>query len=56
MITGLVNENLEAVIEVRLRWKSTEVSISVILDTGFSEFLTLPPQIIGGLPVLLSLR
>lgn len=49
MIAGPVTSNLEARVDIDLVWKGTRLSVSAIVDTGFSEFLTLPTPIIAGL-------
>jgi len=49
VIKGRVNAELEAVIGVRVGWKQSDLSVDLILDTGFSEFLTLPPDLIASL-------
>ena len=52
MITGWVNGDLEAVISIRVGFAETETTIDVILDTGFSGYLTLPPDLITSLGLL----
>lgn len=43
MITGAVTVNREAVVRLTLRGpRGTEVEIDVVIDTGFTEDLTLP--------------
>lgn len=42
MIVGRLNPNLEIVIDLRLRGKAGEMPVTAIVDTGFSDFLTLP--------------
>ena len=50
MITGRVNNDLEAVIRLRLRGPDDqERDIEAIVDTGFSGSLTVPPEIARGL-------
>jgi clan AA aspartic protease len=47
MISGTVNGNLEAIIEVDVGGLGSQrTQVDVIIDTGFSGFLTLPPVII----------
>lgn len=50
MTTGFVSAGNEAVITVRLRgYDGTELSVDAVLDTGFTGFLTLPPNLIQNL-------
>jgi clan AA aspartic protease len=50
MITGVVNEHVEATIRLPVRAANgQEREIEVILDTGFNGSLTLPPAIIAAL-------
>lgn len=49
MITGEINAQNEAILRLRLRGGSTEVEIEATLDTGFTEYLTLPPEVIEAL-------
>jgi predicted aspartyl protease len=45
MITGRVNANLEATVRLSLRSRQgAEKVVEAVIDTGFSGFLTLPPQ------------
>lgn len=50
MITGQVNSNLEAVITLVVHGQGErEVVLEVVLDTGYSDFLTLPAETIAKL-------
>jgi predicted aspartyl protease len=50
MITGAVTRNREAIVRLRLRGpRGVEVEIDAILDTGFTEFLTLPQTSVASL-------
>ena len=50
MITGVVSEYLEATIRlVVLGPQGQEEEIKAVIDTGFTEFLTLPPRLIHSL-------
>ena len=43
MIIGQITEDREAVVQIRLRGSdSLEVEVKAIVDTGFTDFLTLP--------------
>lgn len=53
MIEGVVNANHEAVISLPLRGPTGQTrEIEVVIDTGYSGFLTLPPTLVEelGLP------
>ena len=50
MIRGTVNPRQEAVVRLRLRGPTgTEVDIEVLIDTGYTGSLTLPPAVVAGL-------
>ena len=50
MITGSMTNNLEAEVRLRVRRATSgEDVIIVIVDTGFNDFLTLPPPLIDDL-------
>lgn len=50
MISGAVTSDLGAVVELRVRGPSgVEAEVSAVLDTGFTEFLTLPPALVSAL-------
>jgi len=50
MIEGSVNAAYEATIPLRLYGANSQAfDISVVVDTGFSEFLTLPPRLVAEL-------
>src|SRR3990170_7417278 len=47
MITGVVNNNLEATIQLKVRGANEQFEeIEAIIDTGFTGFLTLPLTVI----------
>jgi clan AA aspartic protease len=48
MISGIVTSNREAVIRVVVRGpEGREQERDAVIDTGFNDFLTLPPSIVG---------
>lgn len=50
MITGEVTPDKEAIIKLNVRGPSgKEQEVTAVLDTGYTEFLTLPPAIIAAL-------
>jgi clan AA aspartic protease len=50
MITGQVNTNLESVIPLAVRGQSgEELALDVVIDTGYSFFLTLPVATVAAL-------
>ena len=50
MVRGVVNSRLEATVTLTLRDQSGRARvIEAVIDTGFSEFLTVPPEIVTGL-------
>ena len=50
MITGWVSSNLEATIRLSLQGpRGEEQAIEAVIDTGFSGFLTLPPDLVEAL-------
>jgi len=50
MIAGVVNEQAEATIPLRaLGPEGVELLITAVIDTGFSDYLTLPPSMIAAL-------
>ena len=50
MITGQITANREAVVKLEIRsTQGTSAEVEFVLDTGFSEFLTLPPTLIFAL-------
>lgn len=49
MITGEGTVEREAVIEVIVRGPGGEVAVRCVLDTGFTEYLTLPGDLIQAL-------
>src|SRR6266540_2608769 len=48
MITGVVTRDHEAVVRLRLRGIQ-EIEVDAVLDTGFTEYLTLPSSLIAAL-------
>jgi clan AA aspartic protease len=47
MISGVVNGNLEATVELRIRGpRGHEQEIDAVIDTGFNGFLTLSPALV----------
>ncbi len=53
MIEGMVNEAHEAVVTLTLQGPEGQAQeIEAVVDTGYSGFLTLPPELVGdlGLP------
>jgi len=50
MITGEINANREAEIPLKIRGADgREVEIKAVIDTGFTDYMTLPPEIITSL-------
>ena len=50
MIEGSVNPAYEAIIPLRLYGANGQAfDVSAVVDTGFNEFLTLPPQLVAEL-------
>lgn len=50
MIAGQVNAFLEAILQLAvLSPEGHEQAVEVVIDTGFSGYLTLPPDLIAGL-------
>ena len=50
MIEGVVNDDLEAIITLKIRNNNSRVyEQSAIVDTGFNGWLSLPPDIINQL-------
>lgn len=59
MITGVVNERLEAVVSLEVRGPDGDARmIDAVIDTGYSGYLTLPGQVITtlGLPFMTTGR
>ena len=53
MLTGKVNSRLEAIVRLWIRGPEDRVlETDVLIDTGFSGSLSLPPEIIAGLGLL----
>ena len=48
-MTGKVNAGFEAVLDLRLRGPFGEVSIEGVIDTGFTDFLLLPSDLLRSL-------
>ena len=54
MLTGRVNSRLEAIVRLWIRGPEDRIlEIDVLIDTGFSGFLSLPPDMIASLGLLL---
>lgn len=50
MIHGVVNENLEAAVPLRIRRSATyELDVEAVIDSGFNGFLTVAPEVIESL-------
>ena len=50
MITGVVRPSREAIVGLRLRGTNTvEIDVEAVLDTGFTEYLTLPLALVNSL-------
>ena len=48
MIAGRVNNRREAEVRIRVRGPSgVEVEVRAVVDTGFTSYLTLPPQTVA---------
>lgn len=48
-MTGKVNEQFEAVLDLRLRGPEGEIAFEGVIDTGFTDFLLLPVSILRSL-------
>ena len=47
---GVVTSDREAVIRLRVRGpEAQEQELNAVIDTGFNDFLTLPPSVVGAL-------
>jgi clan AA aspartic protease len=46
MISGMITASREALVRVRVRG-SQEIEVDAVLDTGFTEYLSLPPSLIA---------
>jgi predicted aspartyl protease len=46
MMQGIVNQNCEATMTIVIRNNDQRLLIDAVIDTGFSDFLTLPSEII----------
>ena len=53
-MTGRVNEDDEAVVEIAVRVNGSEFRISSVVDTGFSEFVVLPTDLLRNLGALVE--
>jgi clan AA aspartic protease len=50
VITGQITADREAVLRLVVQGPSgSELEVDAVIDTGFTEFLTLPPAILAGL-------
>src|SRR5258708_4338820 len=50
MMSGVVNSDREAVIRLRVRGpQAQEQELNAVIDTGFNDFLTLPPSVVVAL-------
>jgi clan AA aspartic protease len=59
MITGEVTADSEAVVTVRIyNANGQEAQITAVIDTGFTDYLTLPPEVVDalGLPFVNTIR
>ena len=53
MITGRVTRTPEALVALRVSGpQGREIEIEAVLDTGFTDYLTLPPSVITELRLL----
>ena len=52
MIEGFVNAAREAVISLLLQGQAGTMEVEAVVDTGFTRFITLPPEIISALGAL----
>jgi predicted aspartyl protease len=56
MMTGEVTPDKEAVVKLILRGPAgDEQEVAAVLDTGFTEYMTLPPAVISALNLSLSI-
>ena len=49
MMQGVVNQSCEAIFPIVVKNNTTTQLIDAVIDTGFSGFLTLPPNVIAAL-------
>ena len=49
MMQGVVNQSCEAILPIVVKNNTTTQLIDAVIDTGFSGFLTLPPNVIAAL-------
>jgi clan AA aspartic protease len=49
MIRGSVTAQREAVVSLRIIGPASEIQLETVVDTGFNDFLTLPPNVIDDL-------
>lgn len=57
MIFGYVNDNCEAIIKIAVGYgNSPKIMVSAVIDTGFTDFLSLPLAIITALGLPWSAR
>jgi clan AA aspartic protease len=49
MIRGTVTAQREAVVSLRIIGPAREIQLETVVDTGFNDFLTLPPNVIDDL-------
>ncbi len=50
MITGIVTDSMDAIVEVRVVGEATQgTTVAAVIDTGFNGYLTLPRPVIQSL-------
>ncbi len=54
MLSDSVNARREAVVSLRVRGPAGDATLDVVIDTGFSGALTLPPAVVSALGLVLQ--